>query len=169
MNPMKYTTAEENQALRSSLAFWSTPAGDLIRPDQSRIAEGDLPLQLQHALHELWFDGTFASQCRLVQTDQGYGIALINEYDKCFANDIGMGMEELFKSAVSDCEVLAACAEFEAAAIHLTKGCETDESHTVIVVFPADTPKEHFYRAAQMLDNTLYQSANAAASNKAAH
>lgn len=169
MNPMKYTTAEETRALMASLAFWSTSAGDLTRPDQSRIAESDLPLQLQHALHELWFDGTYGSQCRLVQTEQGYGVALINEYDKCFADDSGMDMEELFNSAVSDCEALAACAEFEAATIHLTKGCEADESHTVIVVFPADTPKEHFHRAAQMLDNTLYQAANATASNKAAH
>ena len=142
-----------------AIKYWSNSLGELHHHGQYDITEEELPAELKRAYHELWDDNT-GSLCYLVETGKGYGIALINEYDECFAGDCGLTMEELFRSSVKDAQTIIADPAFAKAEIYLGKYMGFNECHELAVVFPADISAEEFRKAAESLNDIAYSTAS---------
>lgn len=148
-------------AFYGAISYWSNALGELHCHGKYDISEEELPQPLHHAYHDLFFEENIGSLRYLVETDKGFGIALINEYDECFANDCGLSMDELFQFAIQDAAAVAADPVFEKTEVLLGELMGFDESHELAVVFPADTPTEEFYAAATKLDSIVYEAARA--------
>lgn len=142
-----------------SIKYWSNALGELHRHGQYDISETDLPDGLRHAYDDLFFKLETGSFTYLVETEKGYGIALINEYDECYADDCGLSMENLFQSAIQDTAVIAADPIFAKTEIFLGEFMGFDNSHAQVVVVPADLSLEELEDIAAQLDSLVYQSA----------
>ena len=134
----------------TAINYWCNACGDLHHHGEYDITEDELPDALKRAYNEIWGED-YGSLCYLVDTDEGYGIALINEYDRVTAEDSGVSMEALFGYAVTDAMEVRASTLFDKATVYVTEFSGFDECHELIVVFPADIDKETFQKAADAL------------------
>lgn len=150
-------TNEDMEKLSNEISYWCNGLGELHCGGVD-ITEDDLPLELQRAYDELWTD-EFGSLCYLVKTPHGYGVALLNEYDNCYAGDCGLTMEKLFESALADATAISHHSEFQHADIYVGEHSGFCDCHEVFVIFPATTPVKEFRAAAALLDELAYQSA----------
>ena len=148
---------EDMEQFSKEFKYWSNSLGELYNQGVL-IAEEDLPAELQQAYKDLWTD-EFGSLCYLVETRQGFGVALLNEYDKCYADDCKITMDKLFQSALKDSEVISQRAEFQNADIYIGEHSGFCECHELLVIFPANTPVDEFKAAAALLDELAYQAA----------
>lgn len=133
----------QNEKYNEALLFWST-------------AE-ELPEELQRACRDLYTFGYVSSLECLVETGKGYGIALLNEYDKETAKNSHLSMDVLFDTVVKDAHTIAADPLFAKAEVFVGEFSGFDECHELVVVFPADTPVHDFRMAAAKLDELAYQ------------
>ena len=138
----------------NSINYFSNALGEL-----NDISEDELPEALKYAYDNLYFEGDTGSLRYLVEIEKGFGIALINEYKECYAEDCGLTMSELFQSAEKDALEIAKDPAFEKAEIRLGENMGFDNSHNLIVIFPADISKEEFINAAVRLDSHVYKAA----------
>lgn len=150
---------EELAGFYGSLNYWSNALGELHHHGEYDIEKGELPAALSRVYDELFFDGDFGSLRYLVETQNGFGIALVNEYDECYADDCNVSMDTLFRSAIKDADVISTQPEFETAEILLGERMGFDNSHILVVVLPADISVEAFRCAAGKLDELVYQAA----------
>lgn len=150
---------QERAAFYGSINYWSNAVGDLCHQGEYVIKESELPAPLKRAYKDLFFDGDIGSLRYLVETDRGFGIALVNEYDECWAEDCNLSMSDLFTSAIQDAQKIAANPAFEKAEIYLGELMGFDNSHILSVILPADISLEEFRTAAANLDELVYQSA----------
>jgi len=148
---------EDMERFGDEIRYWSNAIGEL-HDRGIDISEKELPLELQRAYKEPWTD-EFGSLCYLVETPQGYGIALLNEYDECYADDCNLTMDELFQSALKDGEKITCHSEFQNANIYIGEYSGFLECHELYVIFPAATPVEEFKAAALLLDELAYAAA----------
>ena len=153
-----YSNEADRTSFDETLKYWSSAAGDLHHHGKTDITEEQLPPVLQYAYNELWGED-YGIYCYLVETPKGFGIALIPEYDECFANDCELTMDELFSSAVKDAAIIAEDLAFLKADIYVAEYMGFDDCHELAVVFPADISKEEFVTAAKKLDELAYQTA----------
>ena len=157
----------------TAINYWCNACGDLHHHGEYDITEAELPDPLKRAYNELWGED-YGSLCYLVDTEEGYGIALINEYDRVTAEDCGVSMEALFGYAVADAMEVRASDLFDKTTVYVTEFSGFDECHELIVVFPADIDKDTFQKAADALYNeyaykaTKRAAAEGARSKKAA-
>ncbi len=148
------------------LKYWSNACGDLHHHGEYDITEANLPEPLKRCYHDLWGED-YGSLCYLVESRDGYGIALINEYDECFADDCGLSMDDLFKSTMTDAFDVSKCELFSEASVYAAEYCGFDDCHELIVVFPAYISRETFQRAADALYNKYaYRAAKSARTTK---
>lgn len=150
---------QERAAFYGSINYWSNALGELHHHGEYEVTEDELPALLARAYKDLFFDGDIGSLRYLVETPRGYGLALVNEYDECYADDCGLSMSALFDSAIQDAQRIAAHPVFEKAEIYLAELMGFDNSHILAVILPADISLEEFRTAATELDNLVYQSA----------
>lgn len=141
---------DSNNSKRPSIEFWSNCCGDLHYHGKYDIEEEDLPDELKRAYYELWGED-YGSLCYLVETDEGYGIALIDEYDGFTAEKADVSMDELFDLLVSDAFHVAESKKFESATVYAMEYSGFLECHELVVVFPANIEKETFQNAADAL------------------
>ena len=144
----------------NEIGYWCNGIGELHNRGVD-ITEEELPLELRRAYNELWTD-EFGSLCYLVETPHGYGVAMLNEYDNCYADDCRLTMEELFQSALEDAAAISQHPEFLHADIYIGEHSGYCDCHEVFVIFPATTPVQEFRSAAVLLDDLAYQSARQA-------
>jgi len=160
MEPKIYHQNKEDfDQYSRAIKYWSNALGELHHHGSESIAENELPQPLRRLYDELFFEGDIGSLRYLVETERGFGIALINEYDQCFADDCSISMDDLFLFAKKDAAAIAADPLFANAEIIAGEYYGFDNSHEIVVIFPADTPKEEFMEAANKLDTLVYQSA----------
>ena len=143
-----------------AIKYWSNSIGELHRHGKYDISEDDLPDPLKEVYQEYDLFERYKSRSYLVETENGYGIALINEYDECFADDCKLTMDQLFFSAMVDAATIRSHSEFDTASIFLGEYLGFDSCHELAVVFPADISQESFERAAKLLDHIAYKSAH---------
>lgn len=143
----------------SAIKYWSNSIGELHHHGEYDITEEELPEELRQAYHEIDCFEQYGSRVYFVETEKGYGIALINEYDECFAKDCNLSMDNLFMSAMVDAAAIRSLPEFESASIYLAKELGFESSHELAVVFPASISPKAFEKAAKLLDETVYKSA----------
>ena len=147
----------DKELVDGSFKYWSNACGDLHRNGNEFITEAELPEPLKRAYKELWGE-TWGSLCYLVETPDGYGVALVNEYDDYTASVKKCSKEDLFELVQADKELVMATSGFENAKVYAGDYTGFDECHELIVVFPADTPFEEFDSAANALEHIAYSS-----------
>ena len=152
-----YSKKDDMERFGNEIQFWSNGIGELHHRGVS-ISEEELPPELQRAYEDLWTD-RYSGLCYLVETTQGYGVALLYEYDDCYADDCSLTMDQLFQFVLEDGEVISQRAEFQHNDIYIGEFSGFCECHELIVVFPAATPVNEFSMAAALLDELVYQSA----------
>lgn len=141
-----------------TIKYWSNAVGELHHHGQYDITIDELPSELHHAYNDLFTD-QYSSLCYLVETDAGYGIALVNEYDEeVTAKLAGVSMDELFALVEKDAHVIAAHPDFRQAQIYVGQSMGFCECHELVVVFPADISEEEFAKAAATLGELSYRS-----------
>ena len=162
-------TAEDFSRFVDHVKFWSNAVCEFYDPNRSKgenqIYKPELSPELQEAVEDLYFDsyeGKFGSYCYLVETPSGFGIALSNEYDTCFAKDCGLDMDQLLQSAVMDAKALSVLPEFAKAEFVVSDRLGesmTEPCHELLTIFPADISQKEFFTAAAKLDELVYDSA----------
>jgi len=155
----KYIYSANGKPMYEDLKFWCSGCGELHHHGEYDITEEELPKELKRAYKTLWSDN-YGSYCYIVETPKGYGITLINEYHQCFADDCNITMEELFASLIKDGDKIALREEFQNADIYLGEYSGFDECHELITVFSWDISEEEFTKAAELLNELAFQSAN---------
>ena len=133
--------------------YWCNAIGELNYHGKYDLTEEELPDPLRRAYRELWSEGCYGSLCYLVDTHDGYGVALLNEYDSVTAEEAGTDMDGLFKLCAEDAMNIARSDKFDGAQIYALERSGFDDCHELIVVFPADTSVEKFDAAAEALRN----------------
>lgn len=141
----------------NTIKFWSNSGGELHHHGEYDISEDELPEPLQRAYKELWNDGICGLNY-LVETPKGYGIALINEYDTYTSSTYDCPMDDLFLMAMKDGLNISIHPEFSLADVYIGEYSGCGNCHELVVVFPADIPKEEFDKAAATLDSLAYKS-----------
>lgn len=143
------------------LKFWSNGIGELCCPHGPvpyDITEAELPEELQRVYRDLYWEPNAGASLRyMVETQNGYGIALINEYDRVTAENSGLLMRPLFETVIQDAEEIAKDPLFEKAEVFAGEFMGFDGCHELVVVFTADIPVEEFCLAATRLDELTYQ------------
>lgn len=158
-NPFASSVVHKGDAILfdGSFKFWSNSCGDLHRNGNEWIKEDALPEPLQRAYKELWGEG-YSSLCYLVETPDGYGVALINEYDDYTASVKECSKEELFELVKTDKERVMASPGFENAKVYAGDYTGFEKCHELVVFFPADIPFDEFDSAAKALEYIAYNS-----------
>ncbi len=145
--------AEYEKALR----YWSNSMGELHHYGQYDITEAELPAPLQRVYREYVIFEQFGSRCYLCETEKGYGIALVNEYDASYAADCKLSMDSLFLCAAVEAAAIRAQRVFQDAEIFLGECCGMEDCHELCVVLPATVEQKEFYAAAELLDKSVYE------------
>lgn len=139
------------------LKFWSNAIGELHSPTEGDISEDRLPAELQRAYNDLYHTPGGASLRYLVETERGYGVALLNEYDRVTSENSGIAFRPLFETVIQDADGIVKDYLFEKAEVFAGELMGFDGCHELVVVFPADVPVEEFCAAADALDEMVYQ------------
>lgn len=139
------------------LKFWSNGIGELHDPKTGDITEEELPVELRRVYDELYWEPTGGASLRyMVETDEGYGIALLNEYDLVTAENSGLRMRPLFETVVQDAKEVAKDPRFEKCEVFAGEFMGFDGCHELVVVFPWNVPVDEFKKAAEALDKFTY-------------
>ena len=144
----------------SALKFWSNGIGELHCPHKvglPDIAAEELPKELKRVYDELYWEPCGGASLRyMVETEKGYGIALLNEYDRVTAESSGVGFGPLFETVILDAKGIAEDPLFEKYEIFAGERLGFDGCHELVVVFPWNTPVAAFVEAARRLDDFVY-------------
>ena len=149
--------AEQHAQYNEAIKFWSNALGELHHHGQYDITEDELPEPLQRAYRDLYTFGDVCSLEYLVETEAGYGVALLNEYDGYTSERSCLSMEVLLETVIADAKAVAGDPLFAKAEVIVGERTGFEECHELIVVFPADTPAREYLLAAARLDEMTYQ------------
>lgn len=72
---------QDRDEYRNEIQYWSNSMGELHYHGELGISEEELPADLRRAYQEIDCFEKYGSRVYLVETENGYGIALANEYD----------------------------------------------------------------------------------------
>lgn len=160
VEPKIYRNNEEDiKSFYDNFKYWSNGIGELSMYGID-ITENDLPEELHHAYHDLFYIDDYSSLHYLVETEKGYGIALVNEYDLITAASYNLDMADVFEGAKKDSFNIASCEEFKNTEIFLGENLGFDNSHMLAVVLPADISIEDFRKISAKLDSLVYEGVN---------
>ncbi len=138
-------TEEERNLRLGHTKYWCNSCGELHRYGKEMIAESELPSELRRAYHVLWAD-CYGVPCYLVEMgEENYGVALVNEYP---ANG-----KKAFDTAMIDAAHLAI--RLSNAKITLAENAGCDESHELVICFPADISPNEMDAAVKEVNDIL--------------
>lgn len=162
MDVRVYRNNDENvREYDEVLKFWSNGIGELCCPHGTvpyDISEEELPGELKRVYQDLYWEPNAGVSLRyMVETKNGYGIALINEYDSVTAENSGLLMRPLFETVIQDAKEVVKDPLFEKAEVFAGEFMGFDGCHELVVVFPADISVDTFCKAAARLDELTYQ------------
>lgn len=92
---MKIVEYKSQTELYNDLKYWCNALGELHHHGEYDIEESELPTELKRAYEELWTEGN-GLLCYLVEYKDNYSIALVNEFDDTYAEDVNSSVEELY-------------------------------------------------------------------------
>lgn len=139
------------------LNYWSNCVGELHYHGQHALTVDELPEELRSAYENLWTDG-YGSLCYLVDTPSGYAVALINEYNCQKEDDFEEEMKPYWIAACKDAAEITKDPCFAQAQVLLGEFTGENDSHELIVLFPATTAPGVFEIAAGRLDQIAFSS-----------
>lgn len=145
-----------DQRRANAVKYWCNALGELHKHGKHDIDEHELPKPLRRAYNELWEESAGGCNTYLVETDAGYGIGLVGEYDETFAKDCGLTMDELWETLLEDMENLAALDELWSAQFYALEMSGFDECHELVIFLPAMMPKADFDAACKAIERTMY-------------
>lgn len=148
------------QADESLIKYWCNACGELHHHGQEDISEEDLPKPLRRVYNELWEEGAAGCCTYLVEMKDGYGIALIGEYDENYAEECGLSMEELFTELLKDMETLAANETLWCAHFYAQDYAGFDDCHELAIVLPANLPVAEWGRIKATVMQIMYTHPN---------
>ena len=140
----------------NAIKYWSNAAGDLHMRGKRFIEENELPKPLQRAYRDLWEEDAGGACTYLVETDAGYGVAMILEYDDCLANECGTSMDGLFDLLLRDMDVFTARNELSAARFYALECSGIDDCHELAIVVPANMPISDFKAAEEAVSESMF-------------
>lgn len=147
----------ENE-LGGDFVYWSNCTGDLHHNCEYWIDNvEELPSELQKAYNELWSEEYWVN-CYIVEFNGKYGVALEAEYDRYFADDLGITYDALIEAA-KDKTIGYADKYQQYDVIFGNDTMEWSDGTTnsiVSVIVPWDTCKNEFDDVAKYLDSTCY-------------
>ena len=146
---------DDLQKYREDLAYFCNACGELHYHGKYDITEEQLPEELKRAYNELWTDSGY-SLCYLVEYKGQYGIALINEFDDCYAEDSNTTMDSLFEHMKVKAEEYSKMEEFQTTTILLANDIGCFDCHEFVVIMPCNTEKELFDKVSKILEG-IYQ------------
>ena len=155
-------TDDPDGSLRENvLKYWCNSTGDLHRQGDFNITEEDLPAPLRRAFRELWKENAGGANCYLVETEaDGYGISLIGEYDRDFADDLQINLSEYLEIVIQDAQIIASRESMWCAHIYVLENAECfPEAHLLAIVLPASIPVRDFKEACATVQTDLYETA----------
>lgn len=152
---------KNNRLFHNAIKYWSNSIGELHYHGKFDITEDQLPFALKTIYQDPDFTlfEHYGSRVHLAETEKGYGIALINEYDEDFAEECDLSMDFLFETALKDMDNIKNYPLFKNADIYLGEYTGVDDCHELAVVFPTDISYEEFNKAATILDTLVYKHA----------
>lgn len=142
------------------LKFWSNGIGELHCPHKvgmPDITEDELPEELQRVYRDLYWEPNAGASLRyMVETDKGYGIALLNEYDRVTAENSGVDFGPLFETVIADGDNVANEKMFANCEVFAGERMGFDGCHELVVVLPWNISVDDFVQAAEKLDELVY-------------
>lgn len=141
------------------LKFWSNSIGELHCPHVKGlpdITEDELPEELKRIFRDLYDEPGGASLRYMVETENGYGLALLNEYDGVTGESSGIPFGPLFETVIADGESVSNGQLFENCEIFVGERSGFYGCHELIVVVPWNTPVAAFVEIARRLDDFVY-------------
>ena len=142
---MKELTRKE---LNEGIKYWCDIFG---------FREPDMPKPVKEAMDELWEENAGNSYCMMAEFEGKYYVALKYEYDRCFAHNLGINMDQLYDEALLKGCWLEENKNFRTCVFLLSKG---ETYHELIVLVPIDTPKYNFCVIAQICEDEVYNIVN---------
>ena len=161
MNVRVFRNDEESvRAFDKALLFWGNALGELHCPHKEGlpdITEEELPDELKRVYQELFWEPCGDASLRyLVETEKGFGLALLNEYDGVTAETSGMDFGPLFETVIADGDSIANDKLFENCEIFAGERTGFDGCHELIVVVPYNVSIDEFKKIAEKLDDYTY-------------
>lgn len=153
MKIIEYKSATE---LYSDLKYWCNALGELHHHGEYDIEESELPKELKRAYEELWTDGN-GSLCYLVEYKGDYAIALVNEFDNNYADDVNSSMAELYLWIHNKAKEFSEMKDFENATFLIGEDTGCNECHEFITILPWNVSKEEFDNASNILYEKVYK------------
>jgi hypothetical protein len=140
------------------ISFYCNACGEIFDPHVSANVNGvampkdltpdELPLPLRELYEKRWSDGS-GSLCYLVMLNKRPGLLLDNEYDDCYAADMGVGMEELYEIMQQRGQHMERLlhAINPAIEVYIGKNSGCSECHELLAFLPADLTDEESIKA----------------------
>ena len=123
--------------LNDNLKYWSNSCGDLHYHGEYDLKEvSELPVELQRAYTELWEEGAGCYEY-LVEYNGKYYVALVNEFDASYAEDLNLSMDKLYDVAKANALKLYHTDIFKNTFLVIGKCTGFDKCHEVIFLVPA--------------------------------
>lgn len=154
MKIVEYKLENEKKEFLNDLKYWSNGCGELHHHGEYDIKEEELPNELKRAYEELWTDGT-GSYCYLVEYKGKFGIALSNEFNETYAEDICLTMDDLYVYMKKKAEEFCAMDAFKDATI-LLGDYTVPDGHEFITILPWDVKKHVFQTVSEVLFKNVY-------------
>lgn len=152
----KFYEFDNEFELNRHLKYWSDSRGKLCHRGENDISE--LPEELQRAYNELWKVGNQNGCIKyLVEYDSKYYIALVNEFDDCFADHNNVSMEEWYEIAKRNALELYHQDLFKNTVLVLGKGTGYDvvNYHEAIFLVPAMESEDVYGKIYDKIGETI--------------
>lgn len=157
----KYYEYDDKKELEKHLKYWSNSLGELHYHGERDITKEELPEQLQRAYSVLYKSRETSCLEYLVEYDGEYYVALVNEFDQCYADDCGVSLEKSYETAKDNALVLYKNQLFEDNTILiLGKGTGFEKCHEVFFLIPAMTNRAIYQILNQTISDMIYKRVN---------
>jgi hypothetical protein len=157
---MKKTIITSKAGNYNAIAYWCNALGETHCRGRFDIKPGELPAPLRDLFWKVW-DTQYGFPCYLVDTEDGFGIALVALYDDEMAEKYGLSMDAMFQAAVKDMEDLAASTVLENAHAFLMENSDPC-GHELAIIMPADTARLQMQQVAARMEIGLYHNVRVA-------
>lgn len=142
----KYYEFDSAKELNKHLKYWSNACGELHHHGEYDLKDvAELPPELQRAYMELWEEGNGCLEY-LTEYNGKYYIALISEFDECFAKDTDFSMDKLYEKIKENALKLYEKEFFKNTVLVIGKETGFYDCHEIIFLVPA-MESQNVYRS----------------------
>ena len=157
---MKKTIITAKAGNYNAIAYWCNALGETHCRGRFDIQPNELPEPLKNLFWKAW-DPQYGYPCYLVDTEDGFGIALIALYDDEMAEEYGLSMDAMFQAAAKDMEDITANPILENAHVYLMENSDPC-GHELAIVMPAETTRLQMQQVAALMEIGLYHNVRVA-------